>query len=239
MVLSLLPFEKDFYDKHQVACTFVGHPLADDIPLKSDKVAARNQLNIDPNAKVLAIMPGSRASELNMLLPDFLEAARLLKQQHPELTFVAPVINDQREQQFKEIQQQSQSPLDVLIVNNDAQTVMSSADCLLTASGTVTLEAALIKRPMVVAYKFNWLTAVIGRLMVKLKWFSLPNLLAQKSLIPELLQEQVTPDNLAKHVEPLLFEDQQQLEQEFINIHHMLKQNASVKAADAVEKLLS
>ncbi len=238
MVLSLLPFEKAFYDKHQVACTFVGHPLADDIPMHSDKAEARQALGLNLDEKYLAIMPGSRGSELAILLPDFLNAAKIIKNNHPDIKFITPVINDIREQQFNEIKQQVAPELDIFLVNNNAQQVMASADCLLTASGTVTLEAALIKRPMVVAYKFNWLTAIIGRIMVKLKWFSLPNLLVSKSLIPELLQEQVTPENLAKTVEPLLYQDQTELINEFTNIHKTLKQNASVKAADAVVELL-
>lgn len=238
MVLSLLPFEKAFYDKHNVACTFVGHPLADDIPMYNDKAAARQALGINLDDKYLAIMPGSRGSELAILLPDFLKTAQIIKNNHPDIKFITPVINDIREQQFNEIKQQVAPELDILLVNNNAQQVMASADCLLTASGTVTLEAALIKRPMVVAYKFNWLTAIIGRIMVKLKWFSLPNLLVSKSLIPELLQEQVTPENLAATVEPLLYQDQTELIDQFTNIHTMLKQNASVKAADAVVELL-
>ncbi len=238
MVLSLLPFEKAFYDKHQVPCTFVGHPLADDIPLHSDKLEARQRLGLEADKKYLAIMPGSRGSELAMLLPDFLLAAKLLVKQHPDLQFVAPVINDIREQQFLEIKQQIAPQLIIKIVNNDTQNVMAASDCLLTASGTVTLEGALVKRPMVVAYKFNWLTAIIGRIMVKLKWFSLPNLLANKTLIPELLQEQVTPENLALQVEPRLYQDQSDLVAQFTKIHQQLKQNASLKAADAVVELL-
>ncbi|KGJ91062.1 lipid-A-disaccharide synthase [Thalassotalea sp. ND16A] len=239
MVLSLLPFEKDFYDQHDVACTFVGHPLADDIPLYSDQAVAREKLQLAQGKKYLAIMPGSRSSELAKLLPDFLATAQILIKQHPDLQLIAPVINDVREQQFIEIQQQTAPELDITIFNNDTQLVMAAADCLLSASGTVTLEGALIKRPMVVAYKFNWLTAIVGRIMVKLKWFSLPNLMAQKTLLPELLQEQVTPENLANEVEPLLFQDQSELLAEFEKIHLALKQNASEKAADAVEKLLN
>ncbi len=237
MVLSLLPFEKDFYDKHQVACTFVGHPLADDFPMQSSKEDARRALGLPIEGKLLAIMPGSRGSELGMLLPDFLATAALLKQKHPDVQFVAPVINDIREQQFNEIKAQHAPDLDITVVNNQTQNVMAAADCLLTASGTVTLEGALVKRPMVVAYKFNWITMMIGRLMVKLKWFSLPNLLANKTLIPELLQEQVTPENLLAEVEPRLYQAQTELIDEFTQIHKNLRQNASVKAADAVEKL--
>ncbi|WP_371189024.1 lipid-A-disaccharide synthase [Thalassotalea maritima] len=239
MVLSLLPFEKEFYDKHQVACTFVGHPLADQIPLHSSPTEARQKLGLDVSSKYLAIMPGSRGSELTMLLPDFLETARVLQKRHPELKLIAPVINDIRQQQFQQIWQQYAPELTIDVVVNDTQTVMAASDCLLTASGTVTLEGALIKRPMVVAYKFNWLTAIIGRIMVKLEWFSLPNLLAKKALVPELLQEQVTPDNLATQVEPLLYQDQQALVDEFTKIHHMLKQDASEKAAKAVIELMA
>ena len=239
MVLSLLPFEKDFYDKHNVACTFVGHPLADEIPLENHQDNARKALNLEADGKYLAIMPGSRGGELAKLLPDFLSTAKILKAQHPELLFVAPVINDVREQQFNELWQLHAPELEITVINNDTQTVMTAADCLLTASGTVTLEGALIKRPMVVAYKFNWLTAIIGRIMVDVKFFSLPNLLAGKLLLPELLQEQVTPENLAAELEPLLFSDQTELQQAFMDIHLMLKQDASEKAADAVEVLLN
>lgn len=239
MVLSLLPFEKDFYDKHNVACTFVGHPLADDFPMHSSATDARTALNLPTQGKLLAIMPGSRGSELNMLLPIFLETAKLLQEKHPDLSFVAPVINDIRQKQFEEIKAEHAPGLDICVVNNQTQNVMAAADCLLTASGTVTLEGALVKRPMVVAYRFNWLTMMIGRLMVKLKWFSLPNLLANKTLIPELLQEQVTAKNLLAEVEPRLYEDQSELIEEFTKIHIDLKQNASVKAADAVVDCLS
>ncbi|TKB44140.1 lipid-A-disaccharide synthase [Thalassotalea mangrovi] len=239
MVLALLPFEKQFYDKHDVACTFVGHPLADDIPLHSDKALAREQLGLDLDAKYLAIMPGSRGGELQRLLPDFFGAASLLKAKHPDLKFVAPLINELRLQQFESIKAEHAPDLDVTTVVNQTQQVMAASDCLLTASGTVTLEGALVKRPMVVAYKFQQLTYWIGRRLVKLKWFSLPNLLANKALLPELLQEQVTPENLAHEVEPLLYADQKQLMDEFTNIHHTLKQDASARAADAVELVLN
>lgn len=238
MVLSLLPFEKAFYDKHNVACTFVGHPLADDIPLHSDVNEARTALGLELGEKYLAIMPGSRGSELQRLLPDFLNTAQLLLAKHPDLKFVAPVINDLRSEQFRQIQAEVAPQLQIKLIVNDTQTVMAASDCLLTASGTVTLEGALVKRPMVVAYKFQWLTYKIGQQFVKLKWFSLPNLLADKELLPELLQDQVTPENLCALVEPRLYQDQSQLLADFTDIHLRLKQNASVKAADAVCALL-
>jgi lipid-A-disaccharide synthase len=239
MVLSLLPFEKEFYDKHQVPCTFVGHPLADDIPLESDQQQARAMLNLSSKGKVLALMPGSRSSELAKLAAPFLQTAQALQQRHPQLSFVAPMINDIRAEQFAAIKAEYAPDIDIKVIIGKTQQVMAASDCLLMASGTATLEAALIKRPMVISYKFNWLTYQIGKAMVKLKWFSLPNLLAGKPLVPELLQEQVCVDKLLPLVEERLFEDQSQLKDDYLTIHQQLKQNASHKAANAVKELLN
>jgi len=239
MVLSLLPFEKSFYDKHQVPCTFVGHPLADDIPLVSDKILAREVLGLPENNKVLALMPGSRGGELSRLVRPFLETAQQLALEDDTLIFVAPMISDKRAKQFLALKEQFFPDLPIKVIINQTQQVMAASDCLLTASGTVTLEAALIKRPMVICYKFNFITYLIAKCMVKLQWFSLPNLLANKSLVPELLQQQVNAEEIMPLVKVRLYEDQSTLNQEFINIHQCLKQNASEQAANAVVELLS
>ena len=242
MVLSLLPFEKAFYDKHQIPCTFVGHSLADDIPLISDKHLARQSLDIPDSAKVLALMPGSRGGELSRLVEPFLRSAQKLLSKHPEkadeLKFVVPMVSDKRAEQFNQLHQQIAPELSVQVIVGKTQQVMAASDCLLTASGTVTLEAALIKRPMVICYKFNPFTYHMFKGFVKLKWFSLPNLLANKSLVPELLQANVTVDNILPLVEERLFEDQSALNQAFTDIHLDLKQNASEQAAIAVTNLL-
>lgn len=240
MVLSLLPFEKAFYDKHQVPCTFVGHSLADDIPLYSDKAEAREKLALNQNAKILALMPGSRGGELSRLVEPFLATAEQLiaRKNEQELIFVVPMISEKRAQQFKELHAKYAPHIPVTIIIGKTQQVMAASDCLLTASGTVTLEAALIKRPMVICYKFNPLTYHMFKGFVKLKWFSLPNLMANKALVPELLQSQVTVDNILPLVEERLYSDQSQLNQEFIEIHRTLKQNASEKAAMAVLNLM-
>ena len=200
MVLSLLPFEKAFYDKHQIPCTFVGHSLADDIPLVSDKHSAREALGIEDNAKVLALMPGSRGGELSRLVEPFLHTAQKLLSNNPEkaaeLIFVVPMVSEKRALQFHQLHQQIAPELSVQVIVGKTQQVMAASDCLLTASGTVTLEAALIKRPMVICYKFNPLTYYMFKGFVKLKWFSLPNLLANKGLVPELLQTNVTVENI-------------------------------------------
>ena len=243
MVLSLLPFEKAFYDKHQVPCTFVGHSLADDIPMVSDKLAARAALNLPEEDKILALMPGSRGGELSRLVEPFLLSALQLHQQAiakgEKLTFIAPMISEKRAEQFSELKKEFAPELEIKIIINQTQAAMSASDCLLMASGTVTLEAALIKRPMVVCYKFNAFTYHLFRRLIKVKWFSLPNLLANKSLVPELLQNDVTCENIVPLVSERLYEDQSVLNQAFIDIHKTLKQNASEKSAQAVIELLN
>ena len=242
MVLSLLPFEKAFYDKHQIPCTFVGHSLADDIPLVSDKLQARKALGLAETAKILALMPGSRGGELSRLVEPFLQTAKKLltseQAKISELVFVVPMISDKRAEQFHQLQQKFAPELPLSIIVGKTQQVMAASDCLLTASGTVTLEAALIKRPMVICYKFNPLTYHMFKGFVNLKWFSLPNLLANKSLVPELLQGDVTVENILPLVEERMFSDQSALNQAYTDIHLMLKQNASEQAAKAVINLL-
>lgn len=239
MVLSLLPFEKTFYDKHQVPCTFVGHPLADDIPMLSDKRQARVALDLPLENKILALMPGSRGGELSRLLEPFLKSAQQLQTEDEHLRFVAPMVSEKRAAQFNELKKVHAPHLNVQVIIDNTQTVMAASDCLLTASGTVTLEAALIKRPMVICYKFNTLTYLLAKWLVKLKWFSLPNLLANKTLVPELLQDEVCPAQIIPLVQARLYQDQSQLNSSFESIHQQLKCNASQQAAKAVIELLN
>lgn len=239
LVLALLPFEKAFYDKFDVPCKFVGHSLADDIPLESDKEAAREKLTLSSPQKVLALMPGSRGGELSRLAEPFLKSAEILYKEDPELQIIAPMISDKRASQFKGLLEKYAPNLPVKIVINETQTAMAAADCLLTASGTVTLEAALIKRPMVITYRFNSLTYHMFKGFVNVKWFSLPNLLADKSLVPELLQSDVTVENIVPLLKERLYQDQTSLNEEFLNIHKQLRLNASQTAANAVLELVA
>jgi lipid-A-disaccharide synthase len=238
MVLSLLPFEKSFYDKHNVPCTFVGHPLADDIPLESSKAQARESLGLPTENKILALMPGSRGGELSRLLAPFFESAEILLKDDPELIFVAPMISEQRADQFNNLKASLAPNLPVTLIIGETQKVMAASDCLLTASGTVTLEAALIKRPMVICYKFSPITYFLGKGLVKLKWFSLPNLLANKTLVPELLQNDACSEQIVPLVKERLYNDQTQLNDSFMKMHLALKCNASEQAANAVINLL-
>ena len=238
MVLSLLPFEKAFYDKHKVPCTFVGHPLADDIPMESDKEQARNKLGLLQKSKVLALMPGSRGGELSRLLAPFFASAQQLQQEDENLVLIAPMVSEKRAQQFHRAKAELAPNLAIEVIIDKTQAVMAASDCLLTASGTVTLEAALIKRPMVICYKFNLITYWLAKWLVKLQWFSLPNLLANKTLVPELLQDEVCVERIVPLVKERLYQDQTQLNDSFITIHQQLKCNASEQAANAVIAIL-
>mgnify|MGYP001942391811 FL=1 len=238
MVLSLLPFEKSFYDKHQVPCTFVGHPLADDIPMVNELSLARAELDLPVSAKILALMPGSRGGELSRLLQPFFESAEQLQQEDENLLFVAPMVSDKRAAQFRALKDELAPDLKIQVIIDKTQAVMAASDCLLTASGTVTLEAALIKRPMVICYKFNLITYLLAKCLVKLKWFSLPNLLANKTLVPELLQDEVCVKKIVPLVKSRLYNDQSQLNDSFVAIHQQLKCDASEQAAKAVIALL-
>lgn len=234
MVLSLLPFEKAFYDKYQVPCTFVGHTMADTMPLDVDKAAAKAELGLDPTRPVLAIMPGSRSNEIKLLAADFLQAALLLQQQFPDLQFVTNMVTAAKAAQFNAIKQQIAPNLVINEFTGQARQVLLAADATFITSGTATLEAMLAKCLMVVAYRANWLTYQIGRRLVKLTHFSLPNLLAGRTMVPELLQQQVTPQALVAAMAPQLNAERQKLLAEYRGIHQTIKCDASAKAAQAI-----
>ena len=240
-MLTLLPFEAEFYHQHNVPVTFVGHPLADQLPLDNStlaqqKQAARQQLSLSDNGPVIALLPGSRGGEVKLLGPDFIESARWCFHQRNDLQFVIPAANAERRKQLEQMLAERGKGLPIKLVDGQSQQVMMAADVVLMASGTTTLEALLLKKPMVVAYRLAGLSYFVISRMVKTKFFSLPNLLAGEELVPELKQNEVRPEMLGPLVLERLQNQQQRasLIEKFSDIHQQLKCNASERAADVL-----
>jgi lipid-A-disaccharide synthase len=238
-VLALLPFEKQFYDDHNMPCDFVGHTMADQVPLEDQQATYRQELGLAAEDKVLGVLPGSRGSEIKLLLRPFLDAARQLKQQIPELKILVPAINENRGELIGNIIDEEYSDLNVTLSIANARAVMAASDAVLLASGTATLETMLMKTPMVAGYKVGWLSYQIFSRMIKTPYFTLPNLLAQKMIVPELIQNDLTTDNIIKHIKPMLCEPQSELKQTFTDIHSSIKRDASKRAADSIWQLIA
>jgi lipid-A-disaccharide synthase len=234
-VLCLLPFEPAFYAGHGVDAQFVGHPLADQIPLESQRALARAALGIDAQARVVALLPGSRRGEVQRLAPAMLGAVRRLAEREPELQFLAPMASATAREAFES--EGVASPT-LRRLDGQARLALQAADVALVASGTATLEALLCKCPMVVAYRFSAFTAWIARLLrlFKLPYFSLPNLLAGELLVPEFYQEAVQPQALADAVATALQPGarHEALLARFTVIHRTLRVDGARRAADAV-----
>lgn len=239
LVLAFLPFEKAVYDKFNVPCEFIGHTLADAIPLQSDKAPARALLGLEQDKKWLAVLPGSRGSELKMLSQPFIEACKKLHQRYPELGFVVALVNQKRREQFESAWKEHAPELEFKLVDDTAGNVITAADVVMLASGTVALECMLIKRPMVVGYRVNAITAYLAKRLLTIEHVSLPNVLADKELVKEYLQEDCTPDNLFNEVSRLLETDNQAMLDKFTEMHHWIRKDADQQAANAVLKLIN
>lgn len=243
-VLAFLPFEKAFYDKFNVPCRFVGHTMADAVPLKPNRIEARQHLNLDANQRYLAILVGSRGSEVAFLTEPFLQTALLLKQRFPDLQFLVPLVNEKRRAQFEAIKAQVAPNLVMHVIDGNARQVLIAADAALLASGTAALEAMLCKSPMVVGYKMKALTYCLAKRLVKSKYISLPNLLADEMLVPEMIQEECDPALLAEKLavyfstEEAALEHRRVLIQRFTDLHRLIQCGADQQAAQAVIDLL-
>lgn len=239
LVLAFLPFEKAFYDRFNVPCRFIGHTMADTIPLQPDKQAARTALNIAEGAPCLALLPGSRFAEVEMLSADFVKTAQLLREHYPNLTIIVPLVNAKRREQFERIKNQVAPELDIRLLDGQAREAMIASDAALLASGTAALECMLAKCPMVVGYRVKPFTFWVGMRLIKTPYVSLPNLLAGREIVTELLQNDCVPEKLATALLPLLENSPhtEQLKQTFLELHQSIRCGADEQAAQAVLEL--
>jgi lipid-A-disaccharide synthase len=240
-VLALFPFEPAIYEKAGVPVAYVGHPLADEFPENPDRSAAREQMRISPKQTVVAVLPGSRQSEVREMGELFIATARLVAKQIPNPLFLVPLVSRETRYIFEQaIYRQQAEDLPITILFGHAHMAMTAADAVLVASGTATLEAALLKRPMVISYKMPRLSAWIMRRKAHVPYAGLPNILAGEFVVPELLQEDATAENLAQALCNQL-EDKEvrkRLENKFMAIHRSLKQDTARLAVEAILPLL-
>ncbi|MCW8855881.1 MAG: lipid-A-disaccharide synthase [Kangiella sp.] len=239
LMLCLFPFEQGIYQRHAIDNFCVGHPLADQIPMEMDKLEARQRLGLsDVGAKrVICIMPGSRGSEMKFLGQDFIETAKLIQDFYPDTKFIAPMANQARRHQFETLLQETTDAPDIQLVDGQSRDCMAASDLLVMASGTATLEAMLIKRPTVVAYKVGGFSYQIFKRLLIIDTFAIPNLLAKKPLIPELIQDECTPDNIFAEVRAWLEDDGQRWQETktvFDEWHSKLRKDADVYAANSI-----
>ena len=243
LMLTLFPFEVDFYKKHEIPAVFCGHPLADEIPLDAKPLTARETLDLPKDKYILAVLPGSRMGEIKRLVPDFLEGLKQLHKKHPDWLIVSPLINEKVKAEFDKLKQTIAPDVPITYINKQSRTVMQAADQILMASGTAVLEGMLVGRPMVAAYRVAPITASIIRLfdMIKSKYFTLPNNLADEYLVPELIQDDITPESVFDRVNTQFSQDdeaRQHMLKRFSDIHQQLRQNASDTAAEVLKSLL-
>ncbi len=239
LMLSLFPFENKIYQEHQIPIVCVGHPLADKIPLESDKQAARQQLQLSPDAKIVALLPGSRVQELKYCAKEFILTAQWLKTRMPNVVFTAACLPSRLEQ-FKQILSKVDNAPPIQIFLNESTKVMTAADCVLLVSGTASLEAMLIKRPTVVAYKMSPITFQIAKRLIQVPTIALPNLLAGKKIMPEFIQADAVAEKMGKQL--LAYLEHPELEIDlastFSEIHQSLRKNAGETAAKAIVSLI-
>ena len=240
LVLCVFPFEQDLLARHGIAATYVGHPLANMIPQQPDRLAARQSLGLDADRSVVAILPGSRATEVKYLAGRFFRAAALMQRQQPGLQFVVPAIAGLRAA-IEGAARAAGMHEQVQIISGQSHAALAACNVALIASGTATLEAALFKRPMVIAYNMNWLTYRMMKPKQLQPWVGLPNILCRQFVVPELLQHEASPDRLASATLAWLDAPERviALEQTFSRLHTELQRETSKLAADAIAKILA
>ncbi|HAU1217691.1 TPA: lipid-A-disaccharide synthase [Legionella pneumophila] len=239
LVLTLFPFEESFYQQYDVPAQFVGHPLADLIEINPNNAELRKKYNYKPDDSILAVLPGSRIGEIKYMGPLFLEVMQRIAVEMPHVHFIVPIACQELYPVFFKQFQARYRHLKIQIIQGNAREAMAISDVVLTKSGTATLEAMLLKRPMVVAFKWSKFTHAIIAPQVKIPYVALPNLLANKKLVPEFVQEKATANSITESVLNLLAcPSQSNLNKQFTAIHHTLRQNANEKAALSILKIL-
>jgi lipid-A-disaccharide synthase len=238
-MLCVFPFEVELLEKAGVAATYVGHPLADEIPLEPDIAGARRALGLAETGPVIAVLPGSRRSEIGLIGPTFFDAMAVMQLREPGVRFVMPAATPALRALLQPLVD-AHPGLALTLTDGDAQRAMTAADAVLVKSGTVTLEAALLKKPMVISYKVPWLTGQIMRRQGYLPYVGLPNILAGRFVVPEILQHFATPEALADATLTQLHDEanRRTLTEVFTQMHHALRRNTAQSAAEAVERVV-
>lgn len=241
LMLTLFPFEEKFYKQHDVPVCYTGHPTADSIPFAIDRIAGKQALGFDANDQVLAVLPGSRNSEMKRMVPLYLQTLKLVLASIPNLKVVMPLVQPAYEIYVEFWKKKIFPELEIKYVIKDSFAAMRAADFALVTSGTASLEMMLHKVPMIVAYKTDWLSYNLVKHLIKVKFIALPNLLADKMLVPEYIQKEATPEKLAMALLVLIenIELQYLQVEQFNRLHKLLAQSANVTAAKAVSGLLS
>lgn len=240
LMLTLLPFEKEFYEKHHVPVRYVGHPLADQIPLQPDKMAARRSLCVDENATYITLLPGSRRQEIRYMAEPLLIAAKKAWQQRPHLRFLTAHVNEQRYEEFYDYYKQYTPDLPLEFFTRRSQDVMAAADVVVVTSGTATLETMLYKKPMIIAYRMSPITFLLTKILVNAPFAGLPNLLANDLVVPELIQGAVKPDSIVQHIFDFLDHPEKVsiLQNKFTTIHQKLRADSASCISDAITSIL-
>jgi lipid-A-disaccharide synthase len=240
-MLLIFPFEEEIYRKAGVPATYIGHPLAETIPLEPDVAGARRALGIPEDARVVTVMPGSRMSEIKYLTEPYLRTVKLLAARDPQLHFIAPMAGARQKAYFMDLAAKAGlQDVPLRLVDGQSHDCIAAADAVLAASGTATLEVALFKKPMVIAYKVLQAEWMIIRHMGYLPWIGLPNILAREAVVPEFLQHAAMPEALA---EALWFQltdenNRKRLQQRFTDMHHSLLRDSASKSAEAVLQVI-
>ena len=241
-MLVIFPFEEEIYRNAQIPVTYVGHPLAEMIPMDPDQVSTRNQLGLDQGQRVVTILPGSRLSEISHNASVFVDACGLLARRDPTMRFVAPMAGPVQRAYFEKVVGAKKiKKLGIQVMTGGSHTAIAAADAVMVASGTATLEVALFKKPMVIGYRMNTASWIVMKSMAYQRWVGLPNIMAREFLVPELLQGRATPQGLASAMWAQISNEQnrQRLRRRFVDMHHELMRNTASESAHAVMQVIA